>query len=242
MVVLVRAAGLPARLVIGYAPSPYDHNSDQYVVREAEAHSWVQVYFPEYGWIDFEPTGGRAPLDRGEDGGSKLAAIPTLPPGYDLEAILAAQLPWWESIPLWKIFLVVLVGAGVVALIGFLVIWVRDLRLARLPAAKLIPILEGRLEQNARLLGITPNSTVTPLEFRTNLVNHLTNLEKQRPNLQQIIPKSDDISRLVNGFVGLRYSPHPITDDQTKNFLDTWRRLRWRMWGIIFIKKTRRIE
>jgi transglutaminase-like putative cysteine protease len=242
MAVLARSAGLPARFVIGYAPSPYDYRTDQYVVREAEAHSWAQIYFPEYGWIDFEPTGGRSPLNREDEGGSKLAAIPTLPPDYDLEAILAAQLPWWETVPLWKILLIILAGVGVVMLIGFLVMWGRDLRLARLPAAELIPILEGRLERNARLLGLTSTSAVTPLEFKTRLVDHLTHLAQQRPGLQQIMPNSDDIAGLVNGFVGLRYSPHPITDDQAKTYLNTWQRLRWRLWSIIFLKKTRRIK
>ena len=127
-------------------------------------------------------------------------------------------------------------------LIGLLVIWGRDMRLARLPAAELIPILEGRLERNARLLGIASTSANTPLEFRTNLINYLAHLAKQRPGLQQVIPQADDITGLVNGFVGLRYSPHPITNDQAKIYLNTWQRLRWRMWGTILFKKTRRIK
>jgi len=242
MAVLARAAGLPARFVIGYAPSPYDHSTNQYVVRESEAHSWTQVYFPEYGWVDFEPTGGRSALGREDEGGNKLAAVPTLPPGYDIEALLAAQLPWWEVVPLWKIFLVVLAGVGAVLLVGFLAMWIHDLRLARLPAAELIPILEGRLERNARLLGVTPARGETSLEFKADLVDHLAYLRQQRSSLQQIIPKTDDITRLVNAFVGLRYSPHPISDEQGQGYLSLWRHLRWRMWGTILIKKLRRIR
>jgi transglutaminase-like putative cysteine protease len=242
MVVLARAAGLPARFIIGYAPSPFDYSSGQYIVREAEAHSWVQIYFPEYGWIDFEPTGGRAALDREDEGGSKIAAVPTLSPDYDIEAVLAAQRSWWKTVPLWKILLAALLGAWVTIFLGFLLIWWRDLRLAQLPAAELIPILVGRLERNARLLGIAPSNAVTPLEFKTNLINHLTQLVNQYPGLQQIIPNADDITGLVNGFVGLRYSPHPITNDQAKTYFNTWQRLRWRMWGTIFFKKTRRVK
>jgi hypothetical protein len=242
MAVLARAAGLPARFVIGYAPSPYDHSTGHYVVRESEAHSWTQIYFPEYGWVDFEPTGGRSALDREDEGANKIAAVPTLPPDYDLDAVLAAQLPWWEIVPLWKIFLVVLAGTAIIALIGFLAMWIHDLRLAHLPAAKLIPILEGRLERNARLLGITPARGETSLEFEAGLVEHLAYLGQQRQGLQQIIPKSDDITRLVNAFVGLRYSPHPISDEQGKGYLSLWRRLRWRMWGTILVKNLRRIK
>ena len=56
MVVLARAAGLPARLVIGYANGAYDFESAQYIVTENYAHSWVEIYFANIGWVEFEPT------------------------------------------------------------------------------------------------------------------------------------------------------------------------------------------
>ena len=56
MVVLMRAVGVPTRLAAGYAPGEYDAENDVRVVRDFDSHGWVQVFFPEYGWIDFEPT------------------------------------------------------------------------------------------------------------------------------------------------------------------------------------------
>lgn len=56
MVVLMRAAGVPARLAAGYAPGEYDAEYGVRVVRDYDSHGWAQVFFPEYGWIDFEPT------------------------------------------------------------------------------------------------------------------------------------------------------------------------------------------
>ena len=56
MVVLARAAGLPARLVVGYANGSYDHERAQYIVTENYAHSWVEIYFADIGWVEFEPT------------------------------------------------------------------------------------------------------------------------------------------------------------------------------------------
>ena len=56
MVVLARAAGLPARLVAGYANGSYDFENAQYVVTENYAHSWVEIYFANIGWVEFEPT------------------------------------------------------------------------------------------------------------------------------------------------------------------------------------------
>ena len=56
MAVMLRVTGVPARLAAGYAPGEYDSESSQYFVRDTDSHAWVQVYFPSYGWIDFEPT------------------------------------------------------------------------------------------------------------------------------------------------------------------------------------------
>ena len=56
MVVLARAAGLPARLVAGYANGSYNVERAQYVVTENYAHSWVEIYFANIGWVEFEPT------------------------------------------------------------------------------------------------------------------------------------------------------------------------------------------
>jgi len=52
----LRSQGVPARLVSGYALGDFDKTSMSYRVRALNAHSWVEVYFPEYGWIQFEPT------------------------------------------------------------------------------------------------------------------------------------------------------------------------------------------
>jgi len=67
MVVLARASGLPARFVSGYAPGSYDAPNAEYIVRELDAHSWVEIYFPGIGWIEFEPTASIAEIERAED-------------------------------------------------------------------------------------------------------------------------------------------------------------------------------
>ena len=56
MVVLLRAAGVPARIAVGYAPGDYDREEGYSSVRDSDSHAWAQIYFPRYGWIDFEPT------------------------------------------------------------------------------------------------------------------------------------------------------------------------------------------
>ena len=56
MAVMLRAVGIPSRLAAGYAPGQYHEESGLRFIRDSDSHGWVQVYFPEYGWIDFEPT------------------------------------------------------------------------------------------------------------------------------------------------------------------------------------------
>ena len=54
--VMLRSLGIPARLVTGYATGDYDPVLDQAVVREKDAHAWVEVWFPRAGWVPFDPT------------------------------------------------------------------------------------------------------------------------------------------------------------------------------------------
>ena len=56
MAVLLRAAGVPSRLAIGYGTGDFDEDVGAYVVRESDAHAWTEVYFPDFGWVPFEPT------------------------------------------------------------------------------------------------------------------------------------------------------------------------------------------
>ncbi|MCB0125609.1 MAG: transglutaminase domain-containing protein, partial [Caldilineaceae bacterium] len=63
-IVLARAVGIPARFATGYAVGYWNPNEAAFIVTESEAHSWPEVYFPDYGWIPFEPTAGRPELAR----------------------------------------------------------------------------------------------------------------------------------------------------------------------------------
>jgi Transglutaminase-like superfamily/Domain of unknown function (DUF4129) len=67
---LLRSLGIPTRLVNGYGPGSYDEKLGRYVVKESDAHTWVESYFPGYGWIPFEPTpdGTYFPIPRGSVG------------------------------------------------------------------------------------------------------------------------------------------------------------------------------
>jgi transglutaminase-like putative cysteine protease len=55
MVTMLRSEGVPSRFVVGYT-SGESVGDEQFVVRGYNSHAWVQVYFPEVGWVNFDPT------------------------------------------------------------------------------------------------------------------------------------------------------------------------------------------
>jgi transglutaminase-like putative cysteine protease len=69
---MLRSLGIPTRLVNGFGPGTFDPTTKLFVVRGEDAHTWVESYFPNYGWIPFEPTpdiaGGYEPITRGSQG------------------------------------------------------------------------------------------------------------------------------------------------------------------------------
>ncbi|MCP4360076.1 MAG: transglutaminase domain-containing protein [Chloroflexi bacterium] len=92
MAVMLRSQGIPARLVSGYAQGSYDDESYSYRVRASNAHTWVEVYFPSYGWIQFEPTASIPTITRPESigdfsGGDAFSAF-MLNDALDQEPIL----------------------------------------------------------------------------------------------------------------------------------------------------------
>ena len=93
MVMMLRSLGVPARMATGYAQGEVlteasSAQSARYRVKVEDAHAWVEVFFPMYGWVEFEPTAGQPPLNRAENNASQtgdaetpLAPTPTpLPP------------------------------------------------------------------------------------------------------------------------------------------------------------------
>ena len=86
---MLRSIGVPTRLVNGYGPGHYDQKQNHYVVRESDFHTWPEVYFPNYGWITFEPTPdpaypviqrGSAPGSSASSGAASVLPAPSAAP------------------------------------------------------------------------------------------------------------------------------------------------------------------
>jgi protein-glutamine gamma-glutamyltransferase len=61
MALLLRMGGVPARVAAGFSPGVFDAQRHEYVVRDVDAHSWVEVYFPGIGWVTRDPTPAVSP-------------------------------------------------------------------------------------------------------------------------------------------------------------------------------------
>jgi transglutaminase-like putative cysteine protease len=80
MALLLRMGGVPARVATGFTPGSYDERAKEYVVRDLDAHSWVEAWFPGFGWVLFDPTPASAPpRSQGERGGVSSVSPGDLP-------------------------------------------------------------------------------------------------------------------------------------------------------------------
>ncbi len=76
MALLLRMGGVPARVATGFSPGSYARGTDEYVVRDYDAHSWVEVWFTGLGWVPFDPSPTSAPpRSQADDSASASAAI-----------------------------------------------------------------------------------------------------------------------------------------------------------------------
>jgi transglutaminase-like putative cysteine protease len=68
MALMLRMIGVPARVAAGFSPGSYNRDTEEFRVRDLDAHSWVEVYFTGIGWVPFDPTPIRAPAESQSSG------------------------------------------------------------------------------------------------------------------------------------------------------------------------------
>ena len=61
MALLLRMGGIPARVATGFSPGGYSKRKQAWIVRDTDAHSWVEAWFDEWGWVTFDPTPAGTP-------------------------------------------------------------------------------------------------------------------------------------------------------------------------------------
>ena len=100
-VTLMRAAGIPSRVVVGYLGGELNTAGDYMIVRQSDAHAWAEIWTAERGWVRVDPTGAVAPerIELGLDAVRRLeqegVALGSLPEAAVLRAL---KLSWLENI------------------------------------------------------------------------------------------------------------------------------------------------
>lgn len=223
MVVLARAAGLPARLVIGYAGGSYDPIAAEYVVTQENAHAWVEIYFPGYGWVEFEPTAGLSPIARSADemASQEWAAGPLTP--------LRPAYAWWNVLG-WPWWLWVAVVAGLAVGIPLCWVTVEGCWLRRLSPAAALSVLYGRLRRHGRRLIPSARGGDTPYEFAASLAGWVEGRLEDRRWARLLAPVGAEARCLVELYVQASYSCRPAGVPEQARAAKAWRRLGWRLW------------
>ncbi|MBN1371208.1 MAG: DUF4129 domain-containing protein [Anaerolineaceae bacterium] len=201
MVVLLRSVGVPARVVAGYAMGDYDFNRGMYRVPVSAAHAWVEVYFPGYDWVEFEPTAAFNPIvyPAGQTALPELAEQPgetVAQPGRLSSAWL------WLLLPL----LLIAGAAGILYWNGFLC-------LRKLDTAHQTAVLYNRVRRRLVQGGLVGPASQTPSEYLEAVTLHLSSY----PRLEQLV---EETTRL---YCQAEYSPRPPAPAEVRNAQRNWR-------------------
>ncbi len=237
MAVMLRSQGVPARLVSGYAGGQFNSEKGLYEVRQNVAHTWVEAYFPGYGWQRFEPTPAsyttlpqrpETPTTDGTPGDPNSDPNSELFNGRqmsleELERRLAEsegnasnpdrikELIAEQEAAARRATLVRTgtIGGGMLALAAALFFFLR--RPSGIAAAALA---YSRIVRIARLAGLGPKESTTPREFALQLAEHMP---AQRAPLTEI----------ATAYTRERYSAQTNQRVQPETVDHAWQQVRW---------------
>ena len=223
MVVLARASGLPARFVSGYASGSYDAPNAQYVVRELNAHSWAEIYFPRIGWIEFEPTASEPEIER---------------PALELdEPDLSHQAPDQRITELLNRFRLVnaiylFAPTGIFLLFLFIYYtWIERWHYLRLTPAAAVEKIYRKLYRQGRSLAGERTRAETAFEFKQKLVDHMNSIEKYSNRISVPLSSQNDIEVLTDLYQATLFSQNSIYKNDVRQALKAWKHLR--LWLLI---------
>jgi hypothetical protein len=220
MAVMLRTQGIPARVATGFATGEYDYTHNAYAVTASSAHAWVEVYFPAFGWIEFEPTASQSPFAYAALSQSVLGVPPPPPPAAPFSLPTAVTL---------VLFGLVLAGGAAV-----LVLLLRFLGRGGRSAAAIDPVREAQahyftVRQALGRAGLAAPASATPNEFMAQAAPRLASRKKVSGALQQATVLYEEAA----------YSPHPPAARAVDSARRAWARSFWEWLRMVFSKKER---
>lgn len=237
MAVMARSLGLPARVASGFLAQPADDQGLQ-TIYQINAHSWAEIYFAGYGWIEFEPTAAFP----GREGSQEFVAPDEaggVPPDFPVPPPIPEKPPspevnlwrwlWWLVLPL--------------VVLGWWLWWRRVYRIGRIDRVVWIYSL---LRRSGQRLGLVTPASQTPAEFSAAFQERLARLAgRSRLAARLLGPAAPhrstvagEISELTDLFAHQQYAPpagepaetgarEPVT---AVSATAGWQRIRRRLW------------
>ena len=220
MVVLARSVGIPARFVSGYSPGSYDAPNAQYIVRELNAHSWVEVYFPEIGWVEFEPTASLPEIERTDS----PISIPENQANQETASDLLNRFRM-ERILLW---LSPVLGILIASIIYFVLI-------ERWLVLRLSPeIAIERIHQRFYIAGRPLAGAWTRAETSSEFLHKLSHKIDEIKGRSRFVKLLDKLNINANGLTELYHASlfvdHRSQKHEARAAWHTWTRLRSQLW------------
>ncbi len=205
MAVMLRVNGVPARVATGFAMGVYDFKHAAYRVSNASAHAWVEVYFPAYGWVEFEPTPARQVFTYAA---SQPLALPTPTP---------TPAPNWLKDFNWQLPLLV-VGLALVAGLGLnLIRFFLSLEPGWHTPRGQARALYRQIRQGLAQAGFEAPGHLTPLEY---LAAHQASLAGY-PALRTALSAATQL------YLRATFSGHSPAASETRRTGSLWLRAQW---------------
>jgi len=224
MNVMLRTLGIPSRQMSGFSAGVLDDKTRQHFVNAVEAHSWVEVFFPGYGWLPFEPTpdGINAPINRPQTADQLTAAAPAgadassrIPPNLREPAGPASGGTTEGAFPdIWRSALIAAGGLLLLLTIAIL------LALRWLLAARDVPRIWRRLLFLGDRLRIPRHVGDTPEEFGGRLAASLPLLD-------------DEVRRLATLYTRASFRQGGLRADELAAARLAWSRIRGSYPGLV---------
>ena len=240
MTVMLRTVGVPARMAAGYTTGDPLGDAPSYNVKDSHSHGWMEVYFPGYGWIPFEPTpGADLPVVMAPGGVGAEGLDDSFLGGLDFECLdefdLECGMPLEPlpgegtggvgfgaegALPPWAW---VIVALGAAATTGLALRWAHRRYLAVTGEPE---TAYRRLRDLAAFGGMSAASSRTPYQFGEQLGRRLP-------------AYSESVSVIVNSYVRTRYGAKAHTYDESGVLADAWTAVRYPLLRLSLLRRSR---
>ena len=187
-------------------------------VRQMHAHSWAEIYFPEIGWVEFEPTASQPEIELPPSKAEITNTAPDETASRLLNRFRLEMLAYWVS-PFAILFF---------ALVLYF-LWIEPWLYMRMPPATAVEKMYRQLYRLGRSLAGERTKAETAYEFMEKL-NTQTNTIRERSRFTAyLFHIQRDVKSLTDVYQNSMFAPHIMSKNDVRTALNTWKQLRLRL-------------